>query len=665
MALLWLVFERTLLGAQIRAAVDNRRMAQSVGINVDRAVHADLRLRQRHGGARRRARDRHRRPVADLRDPVPGAVPDRGRGRRHGQPLGRLPGRADPGLPRQRRQVSLARGRRLLHLRRDRRSCCSPGPRGCWRAAAAAEPGWRPPPPGGGSRARHRLRPIEALPWALAVAAFFLFPDYAYLGTQVLILILFALSLDLILGYAGIVTLGHAAYFGLGAYVAGHALGAPRLARADQRPARRGGRGRAVRLALRPDPVALPRPRAADADARGRHHADGGGERARGLDRRLRRPVRHHAGAAVRPLRERPLSATPTTGTAWRCCSWPSCSAGASSIRRSACRSRACARTSARMRAIGCDVLRAQGRDLHDRGRARRARGRPVRPGQRLRDPGRVQLRTLGHGADRADPGRRRPAVRRLRRRHRATICSRISSPSSAPSSGSSASALVLVLVVLFWRGGLLGLLDLALARCAGAPGCRATGARRRERAARARDPRAAQELRRPRRHRRRRPPARARQPPGADRAERRRQDHADQPDQRRARAERRPGLPRRPRRHALPQHARARLGLARTFQINQLFREPRGGRQRRARARRAHRLEPPLLAPARRRRALLDEAFALLETLGLATRRCSRSAPCPTAASGWSRSRSRSPRAPRSCCSTSPRPACRRPRAT
>ncbi len=69
--------------------------------------------------------------------------------------------------------------------------------------------------------ARHRWRPIEALPWLLAVAAFFLLPDYAFLGTQVLILILFTLSLDLILGYAGIVTLGHAAYFGLGAYVAG------------------------------------------------------------------------------------------------------------------------------------------------------------------------------------------------------------------------------------------------------------------------------------------------------------------------------------------------------------------------------------------------------------------------------------------------------------
>ncbi len=69
--------------------------------------------------------------------------------------------------------------------------------------------------------ARHRWRPIEALPWALAILAFVLFPDYAYLGTQILILILFALSLDLILGYAGIVTLGHAAWFGLGAYVAG------------------------------------------------------------------------------------------------------------------------------------------------------------------------------------------------------------------------------------------------------------------------------------------------------------------------------------------------------------------------------------------------------------------------------------------------------------
>jgi branched-chain amino acid transport system permease protein len=69
--------------------------------------------------------------------------------------------------------------------------------------------------------ARHRVRPWEALPWVLAIGAYFAFPDYLFLGIQILILILFALSLDLILGYAGIITLGHAAYFGLGAYVAG------------------------------------------------------------------------------------------------------------------------------------------------------------------------------------------------------------------------------------------------------------------------------------------------------------------------------------------------------------------------------------------------------------------------------------------------------------
>jgi branched-chain amino acid transport system permease protein len=68
---------------------------------------------------------------------------------------------------------------------------------------------------------RHRLRWPELLPWAAALAAFFLFPDRMTFGGQVLIMVLFALSLDLILGYAGIVTLGHAAYFGIGAYTVG------------------------------------------------------------------------------------------------------------------------------------------------------------------------------------------------------------------------------------------------------------------------------------------------------------------------------------------------------------------------------------------------------------------------------------------------------------
>ncbi len=66
-----------------------------------------------------------------------------------------------------------------------------------------------------------RIRLIEWLPWLAAIATFFLLPDYLSLGARILTYILFALSLDLILGYAGIITLGHSAFFGLGAYVAG------------------------------------------------------------------------------------------------------------------------------------------------------------------------------------------------------------------------------------------------------------------------------------------------------------------------------------------------------------------------------------------------------------------------------------------------------------
>src|SRR5580693_3605278 len=68
---------------------------------------------------------------------------------------------------------------------------------------------------------RHRLRVFETLPWLATVAAYFVFPEYLALGAQILATILFALSLDLVLGYVGIVTLGHAAFFGTGAYAAG------------------------------------------------------------------------------------------------------------------------------------------------------------------------------------------------------------------------------------------------------------------------------------------------------------------------------------------------------------------------------------------------------------------------------------------------------------
>ena len=70
-----------------------------------------------------------------------------------------------------------------------------------------------------GSRAQ--LRAAETVFWLTLAAGFWLWPSYLALWSQILIAGLFALSYDLVLGYAGIVSLGHAAYFGVGAYAAG------------------------------------------------------------------------------------------------------------------------------------------------------------------------------------------------------------------------------------------------------------------------------------------------------------------------------------------------------------------------------------------------------------------------------------------------------------
>jgi branched-chain amino acid transport system permease protein len=71
------------------------------------------------------------------------------------------------------------------------------------------------------AEAETRWRPLEVLFWLATPLPFVLTPSYLVLASQVAITALFALSLDLILGYAGIVSLGHAAFFGLGAYAAG------------------------------------------------------------------------------------------------------------------------------------------------------------------------------------------------------------------------------------------------------------------------------------------------------------------------------------------------------------------------------------------------------------------------------------------------------------
>lgn len=59
------------------------------------------------------------------------------------------------------------------------------------------------------------------MPWLAALSVYAFAPGYAPLATQIFVMVLFALSLDLLVGFSGIVTLGHAALFGTGAYTAG------------------------------------------------------------------------------------------------------------------------------------------------------------------------------------------------------------------------------------------------------------------------------------------------------------------------------------------------------------------------------------------------------------------------------------------------------------
>ena len=80
-------------------------------------------------------------------------------------------------------------------------------------------------------RQKTRWRLLEVVFWLCTLLPFVVTPAYLSLASQIAITALFALSLDLILGYAGIVSLGHAAFFGIGAYTAGllskHYFGEP------------------------------------------------------------------------------------------------------------------------------------------------------------------------------------------------------------------------------------------------------------------------------------------------------------------------------------------------------------------------------------------------------------------------------------------------------
>jgi branched-chain amino acid transport system permease protein len=74
--------------------------------------------------------------------------------------------------------------------------------------------------------ARYRAVALVAI-WAILLLAPYWMPPlggYTALGTRVLVLGLAAMSVNFLLGFTGVLSFGHAAYFGLGAYGAGFAL---------------------------------------------------------------------------------------------------------------------------------------------------------------------------------------------------------------------------------------------------------------------------------------------------------------------------------------------------------------------------------------------------------------------------------------------------------
>ena len=76
-----------------------------------------------------------------------------------------------------------------------------------------------------------RMKVWEPIFWLLALASPWIAQQHALIINEIAIVALFAVSLDLVLGYTGIVSLGHAAFFGVGAYTAGllasHGWGEP------------------------------------------------------------------------------------------------------------------------------------------------------------------------------------------------------------------------------------------------------------------------------------------------------------------------------------------------------------------------------------------------------------------------------------------------------
>ena len=213
--------EYTRFGAQVRAAVDNERMARGLGIDVDRTFAITFALGSGLAGL-----------GGALAIEIVGLDPSfaltylvyvlivvsvGGLGSISGSFVAASAARHQ----RRRRQILRARPRRLSHLSGDDRAFDVAAARPVRETLSDGVDADAWPRQRHYFQSRARWRPVEIAFWLATLLPFALFPDYLILASQIAITALFALSLDLILGYAGIVSLGHAAFFGVGAYAAG------------------------------------------------------------------------------------------------------------------------------------------------------------------------------------------------------------------------------------------------------------------------------------------------------------------------------------------------------------------------------------------------------------------------------------------------------------
>jgi len=77
------------------------------------------------------------------------------------------------------------------------------------------------PSPGSVALRRYKFRAADVI-WILAgLAAFFAFPNHLSFGSIIIVAVIFAISVDVVIGFPRIISLGQALYFGIGAYVAG------------------------------------------------------------------------------------------------------------------------------------------------------------------------------------------------------------------------------------------------------------------------------------------------------------------------------------------------------------------------------------------------------------------------------------------------------------